>query len=439
MKLLFISPAFPPMRAGESEHALRLCWKLADRGLDVHVVTTKGCSVKEAVPFKIHPIMHKWSWWDGVRLSWLVRREAPDAVLLMYTGWLYADHPMITFAPTVLKRIVRELVFVTQMENDKPSYLITWSNRLTRKLAAYLCGSSGAHYEFGTLLRDSDVVIALSQQHLENFAPHIPATRSRSIVIPPPPLLNIVSSKNGVIKQKGREILGFKSADFVLAFYGYADRNKGIETLFEALRLVREKYLNIHLIMIGGGRGSVGKSMTQEAEKVMQYEKELQNLPAAIGIADAVTWLPGYASDSEDASVYLHAADACVLPFDQGVTLSRSSLAAAVSHGLPVVSTQVECVETPFRHGENILLCPPKNAQALAENIFSLLADHELYQRLCRGSRQLAATWFSWDKAIEETIHALKGPAGNNELHDEVSQLSMRSKGSAKQLPEVKM
>ena len=130
--------------------------------------------------------------------------------------------------------------------------------------------------------------------------------------------------------------------------------------------------------------------------------------------------------------LFRSAADACVLPFDQGVTLSRSSLAAAVSHGLPVVSTQAERVETPFRHGDNILLCPPKNAQALADNIVSLLADHELYQRLCRGSRQLAATWFSWDKAIDETIHALKGPAGNNELNDEASQLSLGSKRSAK-------
>jgi len=427
------------MRAGESEHALRLCWKLADSGLDVHVVTTKGCSVKGAVPFKIHPIMHTWSWWDAVRLSWFVRKMAPDAVLLMYTGWLYADHPMITFAPTLLKRVVRGLVFVTQMENDKPSYLTTWSKRLTRKLAAFLCGSSGVHYEFGTLLRDSDVVIALSHQHLENFAPHIPATGNRSMVIPPPPLLNIVTSKNGIVKQKGREIFGFKSTDFVLAFYGYADRNKGIETLFEALRLVREKYVNTHLIMIGGGRGSKDKNMTQEAEKVAQYEKELQNLPAAMGIADAVTWLPGYASDSEDASVYLHAADVCVLPFDQGVTLSRSSLAAAVSHGLPVVSTKVKCVEAAFRHRDNILLCPPKNAQALADNICSLLADHELYHRLCRGSQQLAATWFSWDQAIDKTIQAMRGPAENNELDDEASQLSMESKRSAKQLPEIKM
>ena len=439
MKLLFISPAFPPMRAGESEHALRLCWKLADRGLDVHVVTTKGCHVKGAVPFKIHPIMHKWSWWDGVRLSWLVRREAPDAVLLMYTGWLSADHPMITFAPTVLKRIVKGLVFVTQMENDKPVCLATWSKRLTRKLAAYLCGNSGAHYEFGTLLRDSDAAIALSQQHLEYLAPHISATGGRSMVIPPPPLLHIVPSENGVIKERGREILGFQSADFVLAFYGYADKNKGIDTLFKALRLVREKHSNVHLIMIGGGRGSVERNMTQDAKKVAQYEKELQNLPAAIGIADAVTWLPGYASDSEDASVYLHAADACVLPFDHGVTLSRSSVAAAMSHGLPVISTRAERVETPFRHGDNILLCPPKNAQALAENIFSLLADDELYQRLCRGSRQLAATWFSWDKAIDETIHALKGPARNDELNDETSQLSIGSKRSAKQLPEIKI
>ena len=41
LKLLFISAAFPPMRAGEADHAYHLCRHLAKRGVEVHVLTTK--------------------------------------------------------------------------------------------------------------------------------------------------------------------------------------------------------------------------------------------------------------------------------------------------------------------------------------------------------------------------------------------------------------
>ena len=403
-----ITAAFPPVRAGESDHAFQLCRRIAERGIDVHVVTTKGCGVAAEVPFNFYPVMEKWSWADGTRLCRLVMRHQPAAVLLIYSGWLYNDEPMITFAPTFIKRLNGNRPFVTQMEIDLPSGCSTLYKRMARKLAQYAWGPQGVEYGFGTLLRDSDRVIALSRAHLDRFTVNSHSIEGKSIVIPPPPLLQITPNNDGQSREVGRLKLGLTQRDFLLAFFGYVDRNKGIDTLFKALQLVRKHYDNVRLVMIGGGRGTAERTQTQTLIKVDQYEDQLEDMPAILGIAEAVIWLPGYSPDSDEASLFLRAADACVLPFNEGVTMNRSTLAAAVAHELPVITTQAGKVESPLAHGENVLLCQAKDPVALADSIMDLMRNPALRQKLSQGSRQLASESFSWDRAVEQTISSLQ-------------------------------
>ncbi|HVG18538.1 MAG TPA: glycosyltransferase, partial [Blastocatellia bacterium] len=91
MRLLVISAAFPPMQAGEADHTLHLCQHLADRGLDVHLLTTRRESGAGPLPFKIYPVIEDWSWRDLPRLARCLKRCSPDVVLLFYIGWIYND------------------------------------------------------------------------------------------------------------------------------------------------------------------------------------------------------------------------------------------------------------------------------------------------------------------------------------------------------------
>jgi glycosyltransferase involved in cell wall biosynthesis len=388
---------------------MQLCRRIAERGIDVHVITTQGCSIAVGAPMQVYPIMKRWSWVDGMRLCRFVSRHQPAAVLLIYSGWIYNDEPMITFAPTFIKRLNGNRPFVTQMEIELISPWGTLPKRVGRKLAHYAAGRAGVDYGFGTLLRDSDTVIALSQAHLEHFASSYPLVAKKSIVIPPPPLLQIAPARNGQTREQGRRKLGVSPSDFLLAFFGYADNNKGIDTLFQALHLVRAHHDQVRLVMIGGGRGTAERTQTQELARVGRYEDELHQLPRQLGIEDAVTWLPGYSWDSDEASMFLRAADACVLPFHQGVTMNRSTLAAAASHELPVVTTQAGPVESPLVDGENLLLCPARNPRALAEAITALIHSPDLRKKLALGASRLALRWFSWDRAVAETVGSLQG------------------------------
>ena len=160
------------------------------------------------MPFAVHPIMRDWSWKDLPRLAGFFRKNKPDAILLMYSGWIYNSHPMITFASTVAKRVLPGIPFVTQLEIEEGENWRSPITRALRKGAQYLAGSSGVDYHFGTLLRDSTRLICLSENHRTKHAARLPGVLKKSVVIPPPPLLTLCSDGPIAARQRGRAALG---------------------------------------------------------------------------------------------------------------------------------------------------------------------------------------------------------------------------------------
>jgi glycosyltransferase involved in cell wall biosynthesis len=284
---------------------------------------------------------------------------------------------------------------------------------------------------FGSLFRDSDRMIFLSERHLAEAAEKFSNVKGKSVVIPPPPLMRISPEENGATRKRARESLGLKPDDFLIAYFGYVDESKGVETLFKALQLIANHRKSAQLMMLGGGLGPSNDApsqhsktrvpferamealndLRQRSERVAGYERAIYAFPNELGIADKVTWKGGYESDSDEASVYLRAGDICVLPYDDGVTLNRSSFAAAAVHGLPIVTTRGPLLESAFVHQKNVILCPPKNPEALAVAIETLMADPALRGRLSSGARDLARKWFSWESAIKQTIGTFKPEA----------------------------
>jgi len=84
--------------------------------------------------------------------------------------------------------------------------------------------------------------------------------------------------------------------------------------------------------------------------------------------------------------------------------LNNSSFASATAHGLPIITTQSKMLEQPFIHEENVLLCPPKSPEAMANAIIRVIDNPELREHLRVGSLTLSQEWFSWEKAIDRTI-----------------------------------
>ena len=409
MKLLVISAAFPPMKAGEADHAYRICTQLAQKGADVHVLTTKGSQLPKDASFVVHDHMRDWSWRDLLRLRSVVKSCAPDVILLIFIGWIYHEHPMITFAPTVCKRAVPGVRVVTLFE-----YFSSWVpdrcsivTRIIRGGIARLAGGNTVNYEYGTLLRDSDAIVTLSGKHTKALASHDVTVEKKTWLIPPPPLLQMASGEPSTIRTVTRARIGIAPDEFLIAYFGYIYPPKGIETLLKAFQLVLEQAPQARLILIGG-------VVAQKYPDQPHYAEDMEALPAQLGISDKVTWIGAYATDSEEPSQYLYASDACAFAHYHGVYLNNSSFAAAAAHGLPIIATRPPWVEEPFVDGENLIFCAPKDPEDMASSLLRLMRDQILQERLRNGSFELARRWFSWDMTNTRLLEAfgVEGGAG---------------------------
>jgi glycosyltransferase involved in cell wall biosynthesis len=402
MNLLVVTAAYPPMQVAEADHAYHLCQRLAQRGLRVEVLTTAGCMRQESELLNIRPVIRDWSWSDVPRFVRHLKQSSPDAVLLMYLDRAYNNHPMITFAPTIIKKLFPKALIVLQVEDRhgiRPDQCSAVT-RTIRKAVALSVGLNRVNYLFGTLLQSSDRIIVLSELDRTELAKHDPSVTDKSVLIPVPPILHVRPEDNGESRLEGRRALGVDPGHFLFAYFGYAYPGKGVETLLRAFEQVAANRPESRLAMIGGGL--TGSSMQRRA-----YLEEMRALAQQLGIDDKVRWTGEYPWDSDIGSMYLRAADACVFPMDAGVYLYNSSFAAAAVHGLPLVATQGEPREREFLHGENVLLCTPRSVDALRGAMTAVQGDSDLRRRLRAGAMRLAAECFSWEIAIDRTIVTL--------------------------------
>lgn len=404
MKVLVISAAYPPMHAGEATNTYHLCRHLAARNVEVHVLTSIGNAGTDDVRIQVHPLMQNWNWSELIRVRSFLKDCAPDAVFLMYIGLMYKFHPMVTFLPTLCKRLFPRVPFVTRYESAfvgaDPSKT-GFASRVFRKLMVQWAGTTDVAYSSGTLLRDSDAVIALCERHRAMLVQEWPPVGEKMKLIPPPPNLFIASNEGGVARARGRKRLGLAPDDFVVTFFGYLYPIKGVDTLLRAFAVVSAQRPEARLLFIGGKVGL-------DVEGGASYFDEMQALARELHVEGRTTWTGAFKSEEEDASLYLHASDVCVLPFLEGVQLNNSSFASMVAHGLPIIVTRGPMMDKPFAHGENVLTCEPRDPHAVASLLLEVMDRADLRQRLQAGALKLADEWFSWDTAMEKTLAALR-------------------------------
>jgi glycosyltransferase involved in cell wall biosynthesis len=408
-KLLLITGDYPPICKGDANHAFFLARHLARRGVDVRVLTTALRGVPKSPGVRVFPAMRRWTWASLPRLAWYLWRSKPDAILQLFDqkGAMYGLHPMMTFAPTVAKQIVPTARFVTQFETPtgvKPTRL-SRSERAIRKVMGRLSGQEHGYHSYGTLLQDSDHIIVLSEAHRTELTKEYSQLGRKSTLIPPPPIMAPCRDNYDVVRARGRGLLGIQKEEFLFAFFGYIYAGKGMETLLSAFCSLTRRFPQAKLVLIGGcGLGAPNAAWNTPNQI---YWQEIQRLCRDLGLSGRTIWTGTIPPTDERASLYLRAADACVLPFDSGVHLNNSSFSVAVTYGLPVITTRADDTEGQFVDDHNVLLCPPRDSAALTGAMATVLTNPVLRERLRIGGKELAEEWFSWDRAIDRMLKTL--------------------------------
>jgi glycosyltransferase involved in cell wall biosynthesis len=103
--------------------------------------------------------------------------------------------------------------------------------------------------------------------------------------------------------------------------------------------------------------------------------------------------------------VFSHSHLVCLPSYGEGVP--RVLIEAAAS-GRAIVATDVPGCREVVRHGENGLLVPPRNPEALAEAIATLLKDPALRARMGARGREIAVQEFSEERMVRETLEVYR-------------------------------
>lgn len=158
-----------------------------------------------------------------------------------------------------------------------------------------------------------------------------------------------------------------------LLFLGRLGRRKGIHVLLQALVRVKEEHPSVRLLC--GGDGDLD---------------EVREAAERLGVADCVEIL-GWVDETRRAGL-LATASVYVLPsFAEGLPMS---ILEAMSAGLPVVTTPVGGIPEAIADGEEGLLVPPGDTEALASAISRLLSDAPLREAMgARGRAKFDACY----------------------------------------------
>jgi glycosyltransferase involved in cell wall biosynthesis len=193
-------------------------------------------------------------------------------------------------------------------------------------------------------------------------------------------------------KTEKRRELGLDGTGPVLGVVGRLSEEKGVAYLFRAMPKVLRERPNAVLVVAGDG----------------PLDLELRALATELAIEGSVRFL----GPRSDVAAILGVLDLYVLPsLREGLPLI---LLEAMAAGCPIVATEVGGVPSAVDHDTTGLLIPPKDPDALAAAIVSLLEDAGLRRKFSEAGSRLVRDRYSVEAMTRRYERLYREAAGTS-------------------------
>jgi glycosyltransferase involved in cell wall biosynthesis len=251
------------------------------------------------------------------------------------------------------------------------------------------------------LARDSDLVIAVAEEDQADLMARLTgpgaASAAPGVGVRHVPLGNHFEGvAPGFDRTAWRNHLGLAPGAELVGHLGFVNRSKAVDDLVRAIALLVERGRSTHLLMIGESLGTA--DVTNRT-----YLEEVRRLVEQLHLTSRVHWTG--LKQPDEVGAWLCCLDVAALPFRDGASGRRTSLIAAWSHGVPVVTS--EPAHWPAWHEG----APPSatvrvvSGETLAAALEALLDNPERRQQIQAAGTRMAER-FSWHRVVEQTLEA---------------------------------
>jgi len=368
LNICIISGAFPPCRDGIGDYTARLIGGLRKENVRVSLITSKEEQIlkylKENNIENVFPIIKRWNIFAVFSILEFAAEGKFDIIHLQFPSSRYRRTFFLCFLPVLLGLFLRKKTVVT-LHEFSISYPIN-------KLRQIILGLG------------SSKVVLTDNNEIEKFPAFFIAGKRKICFIPIGSNIDIYKADSEE-KEEFFKKTGLSKQAKIIAFFGFIHSNKGLDCLLKAVKKVEACGISVQLLI-----------MSQLDFETNAYHARIKKLIGTLEL-DKTVFITGYLSP-EEVSKFLSFSDICALPFNDGATLRRGTLMAALSHGKAVISTHAGGNDSlQLIDRKNILLVPSGNAQALAEAIKTICTDDNLRRKIEEGAFCLSKD-FSWDK-----------------------------------------
>lgn len=245
------------------------------------------------------------------------------------------------------------------------------------------------------VLHWADRIIAATPAELAQLRWLYRARRRQLVVIPPG--VNLERFNTNLSAAEARRDIGIDPESHVLLFVGRIEPLKAVDTILEALHVLRERQPSLlkrlHFMIVGGDPES----------RRDQELKRLQDLSRKLGINQIVSFVG--AKEQAQLPVYYSAATAVIVPSDYE-SFGMVAL-EAMACGTPVIASQVGGLQFLVRDRETGFHVPAREPISLTEAIIALVSDPAKSSSM-GASAARAAQAYDWSLIAARLIETFK-------------------------------
>ncbi len=391
-EVLIITPLYVPAVCGIGDYSHRLAAGLRERGHGVHLLAAGEAGPEDSAQAVTR--VGDWSRREVRAIAARVAQEGYTHVLLQYAPSAYSRKgalPPVAGLPRALKQAAPECRVMTTLHE---LFYITM-RREWRRIPRNMTVGVGQRGSLLPILRWSDALVATTDQRQAFLARFMPLAR---VGRPAAPVLEIPIGTNiDVVAMTDEDKAALRRARglegcFVLGTFSAAWE---ADTVLGALHAARAAGVPARLLAIG---------MTEDRLRAMapkQFPPLAEHVVCTGRLSEA------------DVSRHLQCVDLYLLPLLDGVSSRRTTLLAALSHGLPVVGTSGRTTDHWMRGAGALTLTRGGDQSAFTAAVLQTIGDATRRRAMGHEARALHAARYRWDSIAaryEELLAPISAP-----------------------------